>query len=127
MRKKLYRNLAALVLAFALAIGTLIGTTMDVMAANNYGVDFKASPVDIQSAIGNITFKSGDSITGQNLLQSHDTIVIYLRNDSTINAPYYYDGMYLDDNVSRPFPEEITLGGKTYKNPEWKFSIERQK
>ena len=87
MRKKLYRNLAALVLAFALAIGTLIGTTMDVMAANNYGVDITASPDDIQKAIGSITFKSGDRITGQNLLQRKDIIVIVLRNDSTINDP----------------------------------------
>lgn len=30
MRKKLYRNLTTLVLMFALAMGTLIGTTMDV-------------------------------------------------------------------------------------------------
>ena len=50
MRKKLYRNLAALVLAFALAIGTLIGTTMDVMAANtNYTVDITTSSDDIKS------------------------------------------------------------------------------
>ena len=121
MRKKLYRNLAALVLAFALAIGTLIGTTMDVMAANNYGVDITASLDDIQKAIGSITFKSGDRITGQNLLQRKDIIVIFLRNDSTINDPYNYDSMFLDDNVSDPFPEEITLGGKTYKNPEWRL------
>lgn len=121
MRKKLYRNLAALVLAFALAIGTLIGTTMDVMAANNYGVDITASPDDIQKAIGSITFKSGDRITSQKLLQRKDIIVIFLRNDSTINDPYNYDSMYSDDNVSDPFPEEITLGGKTYKNPEWRL------
>ena len=36
---------------FALAMGTLIGTTMDVMAANNYGVDITASADDIQNAI----------------------------------------------------------------------------
>ena len=29
--------------------------------------------------------------------------------------------MYSDDNISKPFPEEITLGGKTYKNPEWRL------
>ncbi len=118
MRKKLYRNLTTLVLTFALAMGTLIGTTMDVMAANNYGVDITASPDDIQKAIGSITFKSGDIITGQNLLQKTDIIKIYLRNDST---SYDYDSMYSDDNISKPFPEEITLGGKTYKNPEWRL------
>ena len=121
MRKKLYRNLTTLILTFALAIGTLIGTTMNVMAANNYEVDLAASPDDIRSTIGNITFKSGDRITGRNLLQSKDIIVIWLRNDSTINDPYIYDSMYSDDNVSDPFPEEITLGGKTYKNPEWRL------
>ena len=121
MRKKLYRNLTALVLMFALAMGTLLGTTMDVMAANNYKVDIKASADDIETQLGSITFESGDSITGQNLLQSKDIIVIYLRNDSTINDPYNYDSMYLGDNVSNPFPEEITLGGKTYKNPEWRL------
>ena len=51
MRKKLYRNLTTLILMFALAMGTLIGTTMDVMAANNYGVDITASADDIQNAI----------------------------------------------------------------------------
>ena len=112
MRKKLYRNLTALVLMFALAMGTLLGTTMDVMAANNYEVDIKASADDIETQLGSITFESGDSITGQNLLQSKDIIVIFLRNDSTINDPYNYDSMYLGDNVSNPFPEEITLGGK---------------
>lgn len=121
MRKKLYRNLTALVLMFALAMGTLLGTTMDVMAANNYEVDIKASADDIKTQLGSITFESGDSITGQNLLQSKDIIVIFLRNDSTINDPYNYDSMYSDDNVSDPFPEEITLGGKTYKNPEWRL------
>ena len=121
MRKKLQRNLTTLILMFALAMGTLIGTTMDVMAAHNYGVDFTTSPDDIQSAIGNITFKSGDSITGQNIPQNNGIIVIYLRNDSTINDPYNYDSMYSDDNVSTSFPEEITLGGKTYKNPEWRL------
>ena len=121
MRKKLYRNLTTLILMFALAMGTLVGTTMDVMAANNYGVDFTTTTDDIQSAIGNITFKSGDRITGQNLLQNDDIIVIFLRNDSTINDPYNYDSMYSNDNVSDPFPEEITLGGKTYKNPEWRL------
>ena len=121
MRKKLYRNLTALVLMFALAMGTLLGTTMDVMAANNYEVDIKASADDIKTQLGSITFESGDSITGQNLLQSKDIIVIFLRNDSTINDPYNYDSMYSDDNVSEPFAEEITLGGKTYKNPEWRL------
>ena len=119
MRKKLYRNLTTLVLTFALAMGTLIGTTMDVLAANNYEVDIKASADDIKTQLGSITFESGDSITGQNLLQKTDIIKIYLKNDST---SYDYDSMYSDDNVSKPFPEEITLGGKTYKNPKWRLS-----
>lgn len=54
MRKKLYRNLTALVLMFALAMGTLLGTTMDVMAANNYEVDIKASADDIKTQLGSI-------------------------------------------------------------------------
>ena len=122
MRKKLYRNLTTLVLTFALVMGTLVGTTMDVMAANtNYEVDIKASADDIKTQLGSIIFESGDTITGRNLLQSSDIIVIFLRNDSTINYPYNYDSMHSDDNVSDPFPEEITLGGKTYKNPEWRL------
>lgn len=35
MRKKLYRNLTTLVLMFALAIGTFIGTTMDVFGSSS--------------------------------------------------------------------------------------------
>ena len=55
MRKKLYRNLTTLILMFALAMGTLIGTTMDVMAANtNYEVDIKASDDDIKKQLGSI-------------------------------------------------------------------------
>ena len=120
MRKKLYRNLTTLILMFALAMGTLVGTTMDVVAANtNYDVDITASADDIQMQLENITFKSGDSITGKNL-QGSDMILIYLRNGS---ASYYpsYARIYATYDTVCNFPDEISIGEKTYKNPEWKL------
>ena len=121
MRKKLYRNLTTLILMFALAMGTLIGTTMDVMAANNnYEININDTAANIQTVIGSIIFEPGDSITGINL-QGTDIIVIYLRNGS---ARYYqsYARIHPDDTVCY-FPNEISIGEKTYKNPEWKLGL----
>ena len=123
MRKKLYRNLATLVLAFALAIGTLIGTTMDAMAANNnFEVDITASADDIKKAGENIIFGPGDRITYKGSEPGYDnTILIYLRDgDANINPQLLDSISYYDKSVD--FPYQITLGGKTYINPEWKLT-----
>ena len=60
MRKKLYKNLTTLVLTFALVMGTLIGTTMDVLAANDFKVDITATAEQIQNVGGNITLEFGE-------------------------------------------------------------------
>lgn len=123
MRKKLYRNLTTLVLMFALAMGTLIGTTMDVLAAaQNFNVDITASADEIQSAGENIIFGPGDSITYKSSeIGSTNTIVIYLRNGSaSINQHNYGSISYFDNCLV--FPDKYTLGEKTYINPEWKLT-----
>ncbi len=85
MRKKLYRNLTTLVLMFALAIGTFIGTTMDVLAAaQNFNVDITTSADEIQSAGENIIFGPRDSITYKSSEIGSNTIVIYLRNGGSL-------------------------------------------
>ena len=123
MRKKLYRNLTTLVLMFALAIGTFIGTTMDVLAAaQNFNVDITASADEIQSAGENIIFGPGDSITYKSSeIGSNNTIVIYLRNGSASINQHYYDSISPFDKCL-VFPDKYTLGEKTYINPEWKLT-----
>ena len=122
MRKKLYRNLTTLVLMFALAIGTFIGTTMDVLAAaQNFNVDITTSADEIQSAGENIIFGPGDSITYKSSEIGSNTIVIYLRNGSaSINQHNYGSISYFDNCLV--FPDKYTLGEKTYINPEWKLT-----
>lgn len=122
MRKKLYRNLTTLVLMFALAIGTFIGTTMDVLAAaQNFNVDITTSADEIQSAGENIIFGPGDSITYKSSEIGSHTIVIYLRNGSaSINQHNYGSISYFDNCLV--FPDKYTLGEKTYINPEWKLT-----
>ena len=123
MRKKLYRNLTTLVLMFALAMGTLIGTTMDVLAANNnFEVDITASADDIKTAGENIIFGPGDRITYKGSKPGYDnTILIYLRDgDANINPQLLDSISYYDRSVD--FPYQITLGEKTYINPEWKLT-----
>ena len=123
MGKKLYRNLTTLVLMFALAMGTLIGTTMDVLAANNnFEVDITASADDIKTAGENIIFGPGDSITYKSSeIGSTNTIVIYLRNGSASINQKYYDSISHFANCL-VFPDKYTLGEKTYINPEWKLT-----
>lgn len=120
MRKKLYRNLTTLILMFALTMGTLIGTTMDVMAANtNYTVDITTSSDDIKKQLESITFESGDSITGINF-QQYDLIIIWLQNGPDNNNQYLLGTLPSDNCVF--FPPEVQIGGKTYKNPKWKLA-----
>ena len=118
MRKKLYKNLTTLVLTFALAMGTLIGTTMDVMAANNFEVDVTASKDDIQQAGQGIIFEPGDSITHTGGA-SGSIINIWLKDASGNQRDY--DSIRSKNN-SLYFPDEISLGGKTYKKPKWKLT-----
>ena len=121
MRKKLYRNLTTLILMFALAIGTLVGTTMDVWAAaQNFDVDITTTADQIQNAGGNITFEFGDRITGINF-EGNDMITVWLRNDyASIDH-----GSIRSNNNSLYFPDEITLGEKIYKNPKWNLTSVR--
>jgi len=105
---------------FALAMGTLIGTTMDVMAANtNYTVDITTSSDDIKKQLESITFESGDSITGINF-QQYDLIIIWLQNGPDYNNQYLLGTLPSDNCVF--FPPEVQIGGKTYKNPKWKLA-----
>ena len=118
MRKKLYKNLTTLVLAFALAIGTFIGTTIDVMAAYDFKVDVTASKDDIQQAGQGVIFKPGDSITYTRSEMGNSRIIINLRNGhDSINQQTLGIISYFDDPLY--FPDKITLDGKTYINPEW--------
>ena len=115
MRKKLYRNLTALVLMFALAMGTLLGTRMDVMAANNnYAVDITSE--ESIKALQNVTFEPGDNITYAS--SENGYIAIWVKNDKNSTL---LGNIYPSKN-SFSFPDTFTLGEKTYTNPKWKFT-----
>ena len=117
MRKKLYKNLTTLILMFALAIGTLIGTTMDVMAFE-FKVDVTASKDDIQQAGQGITFEPGDSITYSSQFSGQSMITIWLGNGNN----YIDKGTLMLINQRVYFPDTITLDGKTYINPQWNLA-----
>ncbi len=117
MRKKLYRNLTTLVLMFALTMGTLISTTMDVWAANNnYEVDITSE--DSIKALQDVTFEPGDKITYVSS-EKIGSILIWGENDNHITA---LGDIYYPNNNSFSFPDTFTIGGKTYTNPKWKLS-----
>ena len=122
MRKKLYRNLTALVLMFALAMGTLLGTTMDVMAAAqsfNVVIPDDRDTNKILSAGQNIIFESGDTIT-YNGSEKGD-IFIRLCNGTNKSTTLYY-GTLSQNNRSISFPDTVKLINETYINPKWKLA-----
>ena len=105
---------------FALAIGTLIGTTMDVLAAYDFKVDVTASAEQIQNAGGNITFQFGDSITYISEYSENHIVTIYFSNGNDYN--YIPQHTLQLKNESFYFPDAITLDGKTYINPKWELA-----
>ena len=95
MRKKLYRNLTTLILMFALAIGTLVGTTMDVMATTYY---FDANDSITIAKVKNTKYNPGDTLTFVIATPSSEVTYIFnVRTDYYVNSKYtgsIYD--YLD-------------------------------
>ena len=112
MRKKLYKNLTTLVLTFALAIGTLIGTTMDVMATTYY-VDVNNSTTIATAK--NTKYKPGDTLifTISNL-PSEVTYIFDVRTDCYVNSQF--TGSILDykeytkGGFPISFPSDIEYG-----------------
>ena len=112
MRKKLYRNLTTLVLTFALAIGTFIGTTMDVMATTYY-VDVNNSTTIATAK--NTKYKPGDTLifTISNL-PSEVTYIFDVRTDCYVNSQF--TGSILDYKEYKKggfpisFPSDIEYG-----------------
>ena len=98
---------------FALAMGTLLSTTMDVMAANkNYEVDITSE--DSIKTLQNVIFEPGDKITYVSSEQN-GFIAIWINSTTVL------------DNISPQksslsFRDTVTIGEKTYINPKWKLS-----
>ena len=112
MRKKLYRNLTTLILMFALAIGTLVGTTMDVMATTYY-VDVNDS-ITI-AKVKNTKYNPGDTLTFVIATSSSEVTYIFdVRTDCYVNSKYtgsIYDYLdYKKGGISISFPSDIEHG-----------------
>ena len=111
MRKKLYKNLTTLILMFALAIGTFIGTTMDVMATTYY-VDVN-NPTTIATA-KNTKYNPGDTLTFTINPLSGVTYIFNVRTDCYVNSQF--TGSILDYKEYKQggfpisFPSDIEYG-----------------
>ena len=111
MKKKLYRNLTTLVLTFALAIGTFIGTTMDVMATTYY-VDVNNSTTIATAK--NTKYNPGDTLTFTINPPSGVTYIFNVRTDCYINSQF--TGSILDHKEYKKggfpisFPSDIEYG-----------------
>ena len=108
--KTICRNFLSTITAIAIAIGLLFGTATTV-EAKEYTTDIHFLPADT-------IFKAGDIADVSNCIS--DLHLFWSDGTSQIKDDSYYT--FISQNHYKiNFPQEITINGISYKNPEWKF------